>query len=218
MVPESKAASTPVRKLDHIIYVAPDLNVGIDTLEKLLGVRATPGGQHPEHGTRNALIGLGGRTFLEILGPDPDQPKPNRPRWFGIDSLTAPRLSGWAAADSNLEEMVGKAAAAGVQLGTVLRGRRENPDGALLSWRFTDPYVVLSDGLIPFFIDWENSPHPSELSAEGVTLVGMRAEHPDPEPVQRVLQQLGTDLQVQAGQRAALVAEFVCPRGRVVMR
>jgi len=213
-----EAASAPVRKLDHIIYATPDLNLGIDTLEKMLGVRATPGGQHPGHGTRNAFIGLGGRTFLEILGPDPDQPKPDRARWLGIDSLHMPRLNGWAAAESNLDKLVSKAAAVGFQLGAIHQGRRANPDGAALSWRFTDPYTVVADGLVPFFIDWGNSPHPSQHGAEGVTLISLRAEHPDPVAVQRVLSALELDLPVQRGSEAALIADLACPRGRVELR
>jgi Glyoxalase-like domain len=214
----SRAAQAPVRKLDHIIYATPDLNLGIDTLEKLLGVRAMPGGQHPGHGTRNAFIRLGGRTFLEILGPDPDQPRLDRPRWLGIDSLRMPRLNGWAVAESNLDELLGKAVAAGVKLGAIHQGRRKNPDGAALSWRFTDPYTVVADGLVPFFIDWGDSPHPSQRGAEGVTLIGFRAEHPDPAAVQRMLSALELDLPVQAGPEAALIADLACPRGRVELR
>jgi hypothetical protein len=214
----SEPASAPVRKFDHIIYATPDLQFGIDTLERVLGVRATPGGQHPGHGTRNAFIRLGDRTFLEILGPDPDQPAPDRPRWLGIDNLRAPRLNGWAAAESNLDALVCKAAAAGVKLGAIHEGRRENPDGAALSWRFTDPYFVLADGLVPFFIDWGDSPHPSQRGTEGVTLLSLRAEHPDPTPVQRILALLELDLPLQLGPEAALLAELACPRGRVELR
>ena len=214
----SQAAGTPVRKVDHLIYATPDLNLGIDKLEELLGVRAIPGGQHPGHGTRNALIRLGGRSFLEVLGPDPEQPRPKRPRWFGLDGLLTPRLNGWAAAESNLDEVVGKAAAAGVKLGAIHEGRRENPDGAVLSWRFTDAYAVVADGLVPFFIDWGDSPHPSQRGTEGVTLIGLLAEHPDTAPVQRMLSQLGLDLPVRAGPHATLIADLACPRGRVELR
>ena len=197
-----EAASAPVRKLDHIIYATPDLQFGIDTLEGMLGVRATPGGQHPGHGTRNAFIRLGDRTFLEILGPDPDQPALDRPRWLGIDSLRAPRLNGRAAAESNLDALVRKAAAGGARLRAIHEGRRENPDGAL----------------VPFFIDWRDSPHPSQCGAEGVTLISLRGEHSDLAPVQRVLSLLELDLPIQLGPEAALIAELACPRGRVELR
>ena len=43
-------------QVDHLVYATPDLKVGTDAIEKLLGIRATPGGQHPGMGTRNALV------------------------------------------------------------------------------------------------------------------------------------------------------------------
>src|SRR5687768_9929423 len=56
-------------QVDHLIFGTPDLAMGVETIEKLVGIRATPGGQHPGEGTRNALISLGPAIYLEILGP-----------------------------------------------------------------------------------------------------------------------------------------------------
>jgi hypothetical protein len=209
------AAGDILSRIDHLVYATPDLALGVETAEKLFGVRASPGGQHPGEGTRNALIALGQTSYFEIIGPDPEQPKPERGRRFGIDEIKAPRLTTWVAKGRDLDKFAADAAAHGVNLGAVIPGSRKRPDGVVLSWRYTDPRVVLADRLVPYFIDWGASPHPSATAARGVTLLSLRAEHPDADRVQRMLQQLGLDLTVSKGARPALVATFDSPRGRV---
>jgi glyoxalase-like protein len=213
-----RAANDVLRQVDHIVYATPDLSLGIETAEKLFGVRATPGGQHPGLGTRNALIALGPSSYLEIIGPDPDQPKPAGPRRFGIDDLKAPRLLTWVAKGKSLDTFAADAKAHGVDLGAVIPGSRKRPDGVVLKWTYTDPQTVLADRLIPYLIDWGTSPHPSATAAKGVTLVGLRAEHPDPERVQQMLRQLGVDLLVTRGPKPALIATFDSPKGRVELK
>ncbi len=213
-----RAAGGLLDRIDHLVYATPDLAVGIETAERLFGVRASQGGQHPGEGTRNALIALGPTSYFEIIGPDPDQPKPGRPRRFGIDEITAPRLTTWVAKGTGLEKFASDAAAHGVNLGAVISGSRKRPDGVVLSWRYTDPRVVLADRLVPYIIDWGASPHPSATAATGVTLLTLRAEHPDADHVQQMLRQLGFDLAVKRGPKPALMATFDSPNGRVELR
>lgn len=204
--------------VDHLVYATPDLQAGIDRIEKLLGVRASPGGQHPGRGTRNALISLGAGAYLEIIGPDPDQPAPAQPRPFGIDDLEEPRLVAWAAKGTGLEQLARDAARGGVTLGAMISGSRRRTDGVLLTWRYTDPRTVVADGIVPFFIDWGSTPHPAASAARGASLVALRAEHPDPQRVQNVLRHVRIDLTVEAGPRPALIAVVSGPRGRVELR
>jgi hypothetical protein len=205
-------------QVDHIVYATPDLQLGIDTAEQLFGVRATPGGQHPGLGTRNALIALGPASYLEIIGPDPAQPKPAGGRRFGIDDLSAPRLLTWVAKGQSLEKVAANAKALGIDLGAVISGSRNRPDGVVLKWTYTDPRVVLVDRLVPYLIDWGSSPHPSATAAKGVTLVSLRAEHPEAERAQTMLKQLGLALLVTRGAKPSLIATFNSPKGRVVLK
>ena len=205
-------------RVDHLVYATPDLALGVETAEQLFGVRASAGGQHPGEGTRNALLALGPTSYFEIIGPDPGQPTPARGRRFGIDEIKAPRLTTWVAKGTALETFASAALAHGVNLGAVIPGSRKRPDGIVLSWRYTDPRVVLADRLVPYFIDWGASPHPSASAAKGVTLLSLRAEHPDADRLQQMLRQLGLDLAVSKGARPALIATFDSPKGHVELR
>ena len=91
-------------------------------------------------------------------------------------------------------------------------------DGVVLSWRLTDPFTVLANGIVPFFIDWGQTPHPAQSAAQGSNLADLRAEHPGPKPVQEMLNRLALDLRVYAGSRPALIATITSPQGRVELR
>jgi hypothetical protein len=207
-----------VEQLDHLVYAVPDLDKGLDHLEVMLGVRAAAGGRHPGEGSRNALIGLGNGAYLEILAPDPGQPLPDRPLWLGLEGLGRPRLTAWAIPSAHIEQEAAQARASGVRLGPVETGGRKTPDGRLLAWKFTDPHVVVSEGLIPFLIDWGSSPHPAASAPAGVSLLALRAEHPNPAGVRTLVRALGLNLPVTKGPRAALIAGLQTPNGFVELR
>jgi hypothetical protein len=205
-------------RIDHLIYATPDPDRTVADLETQTGVRASAGGSHPGRGTRNALLALGARCYLEILGPDPGQPPPERPRTRGIDQLRAARLVGWAANAPDLENLSRRAMAQGVELGGVRPGSRRKPDGGLLQWRFTDPNKILLDGLVPFLIDWGGAAHPALDAARGCALLELRAEHPDPAAVLHALHALDLSIPVSKAAVPALVARIKSPRGAIVLR
>lgn len=205
-------------RIDHLVYATPDLDRSVEEIERLLGVRATPGGQHPGRGTRNALVALGPTSYLEIIAVDPDQPRPKDPRAFGIDELKVSRLVAWSIKGENLEQLRKEAISKGVLLGEVKTGRRRRTDGVELAWQVTDYSVTVADGIVPFFIDWGSSPHPADSAVQGASLIDLSAEHPDPGNVRQLLTRLAVDLKVARGSSPTLIATIDCPRGRVELR
>jgi hypothetical protein len=72
--------------IDHLTVTAPTLESGAEYVRRALGVTPGPGGQHPRMGTHNLLLRLGESAFLEVIAPEPGSCRPDRPRWFGLDS------------------------------------------------------------------------------------------------------------------------------------
>jgi len=205
-----------ISMLDHLVYVTPDVDSTIEQLERLLGVRAAIGGQHPGWGTRNALLSVGPLAYLEIMGPDPGQPEPAQARPFGIDALTGPRLVTWVARADDVQSVIENARRHGVDLGELQTRSRKKPDGSVLTWTMTDLTKDRRNGIVPYFINWGDSPHPAGGSPQGCRLLSLEASHPESKDVARTLKSLGIDLAVSPG-IAGLKATIECPRGRLVV-
>jgi hypothetical protein len=213
-----QTSQSRLTRIDHLVYATPDLARGASEIEALTGVRASPGGQHLAWATHNCLLALGADIYLEIIAPDPSQPKPPGVRPFGIDGLRHPRLVTWAARAAGLEDFTRTVAQRGVILGEVFSGSRVRSDGAMLTWQLTSPWTLLEGGLIPFFIDWGVSPHPAATASAGLSLVELRAEHPTPRVLAHTLRVLGVSLPIQLAPTASLVATIVGPKGQIELR
>ena len=171
-------------ELDHIVIGCAALDDGIDWVEKQLGVRPTPGGEHLAMGTHNALLKLGPRAYLEVIAIDPDGTTPARPRWFALDEpemrtqlAAGPRLITWAVRSESLAN----ACARVPDLGEILSMSRGEfhwkiavPENGSLAW----------GGILPTAIQWMPSEegtvlHPCDVLEEsGCELVRLQLSHP----------------------------------------
>src|SRR2546427_11880532 len=146
--------------VDHIVYGVFDLDEGIADLERRLGVRAAAGGRHPGRGTHNALLGLGGQTYLEVIARDPGQ-EPSSALPFALESLAEPRLVGWAVRTHGIDAFVERSRRAGYDPGEVREVSRVRPDGGRLAWRLAQNPPTGRSFLVSFVIRWLGKPHPS---------------------------------------------------------
>jgi hypothetical protein len=206
--------------IDHIVYGAPNLEAAVDELEKLFGVRATAGGKHPGAGTHNALMALGNGCYLEIIAPDPDQEPPaDRPMPFGVDKLKHGKLVTWALRVDDIQGSVERARRMGYDPGDPQPMSRDLPEGGTLKWTLTRSREPKGDGLVPFLIDWGDTPHPSTAAPRGCSLIRLRGEHPDAPSVLDALLALDTiDLTVIPGPEPALIAILDTPNGELELR
>jgi Glyoxalase-like domain len=185
--------------IDHLVYATTDLEKTVAEIADRLGVVPTPGGAHIGLGTRNELIGLGGDTYLELVGPDRDQPDPPNGRPFGIDTLVRPRLVAWCARPRRSLDQVARAASrTGWDVGPIAAMSRLRPDGVELSWQLTMPMISPAGvAPLPFLIDWGSSPHPTTSLNHEIALVHLRIECRDPEAMSNHLEAAGESSSVE---------------------
>jgi len=206
--------------VDHLALGIADLDEGIAWFEGMTGVKAVMGGSHPGWGTRNALISLGGRQYLEIIAPDPAQTV-YKPVNFQTDlrTLAEPRLIFWAAGTSDIAAIAENALRMALPIVGPIEGSRARPDGTVLQWktlRVRNKFAVQAAEPIPFFIEWASgSVHPSQDSPEGCELQSFEFEHPDPAGVMNALKSLGIEARATQARNARLRATLKTPQGMV---
>ena len=214
--------------IDHLVYGVPELSAGVARIAELLGVTAGRGGSHEGRGSHNALLSLGETAYLEIIAPDPAQPRPRGPRPFGLDTLVSPRLITFAVhatpgstpppdggARERLEQWRAHAAAHGYATGPVAAMSRRRPDGSLLEWHLCQQPVPPFGGSVPFLIDWGAADSPASSAPPGCRLLNLEVRSPDPEAVAAALRALGVSVRVRRAERPGLCAAIATPNGTV---
>jgi hypothetical protein len=175
-----------VIELDHLVVAARRLDEGARWLEGHLGVAPDAGGTHDGFGTHNALLRLGDDVYLEVLAPDPAQPRPPQPRLFGLDDPEirrllegGPRLLHWVVRTRDLSAAIAALARAAGEPESAL-GITTPMQRGDLRWTLS----IRADGArpphgLPSVIDWGRAPHPcARLPDRGVVLERLDVEAP----------------------------------------
>jgi hypothetical protein len=210
--------TTPaVDAVDHLLLGIGDLDKGIAWVKEKTGLAAVVGGVHPGIGTRNALLALGGRRYLEIIAPDPAQSTYS----FSADvrQLESPRLVMWAARATEIDTFAESLKDTGLQVFGPRDGSRARPDGKTLRWKAMAIGHPHRDGLvdpIPFFIEWAaDSPHPAEDSPKGCVLESLSFAHLQAEAVTKTFRSLDITANVTVAPEAKMTAVIRTPKGTI---
>lgn len=199
--------------LDHLALAAETLEAGVAHAEAALGVRLAPGGAHPLMGTHNRLLGLGD-LYFEVIAIDPAAPRPDFPRWFGLDGFAGPpRLTNWIA---RVDDMAAALAACPPGAGRALAVARGD-----LRWQMAVPETGLLpfDNLFPALICWQGNAHPCQrLPDSGLRLLRLEIAHPQADALRAALPGLAPDARLVFTPGApALRARFATPHGPRVL-
>lgn len=202
-------------QLDHLVVAGTDVSALVAWWVAESGQHPAVGGSHVGLGTKNALVGLGS-SYLELVGPDPDQDEPGQPRPFGIDDLPehSIRFTTFALGVRDIDEALDTMQSVGVKFGAATSMSREKPDGSILSWRLAAPTTY--DGVMPFLIEWgPGADHPSNALSSGCEVVSIGGQHPEGELLAEALDAIGAPCTIDVDPRPGLSAELSTPNGVV---
>jgi hypothetical protein len=170
---------------------------------------------HPGRGTRNALLSLGEKHYLEIIAPDPAQPDATNPLALRLRTLSEPRLVEWAAHTSNIAGVTDKLRTSNIAFDGPTPGSRKLPNGNVLHWK-TLAFNENPANLLPFLIEWApDSPHPSTDAPYGCALVRFEIFAPDPDSLAKMAALLSLDVVVSKAGKPRLHAILGSPNGKV---
>lgn len=204
------------RKIDHIVYCVPNLEKAVADLESKLGIKAKIGGRHLTEGTKNAIINLGNKCYLEILAIDHNNKEIQGPRWMGIDLIQSPKITRWALKSSNINEDSKALSKHNPQMGQVQGGSRKMQNGDTLTWEIAMPLSQPEIEIAPFITDWSNSEtHPTDNLNDQCELLELRLMHPKSHEFKNLFDTMNIDIRITFSEKASIGISIKCPNGIV---
>ncbi len=204
--------------LDHLVWLAEDLDAACAQFERMSDVKPEYGGKHPG-GTHNAIVGLGPQVYLEIVAPQAGAD--DRHPWVAAARRRPePHLYSYCMRSAvSLADLASRAQQAGYRTIGPSAGSRNLPTGDLLEWELLIPLVSGTGGAMPFHIDWSDSPHPAVQSPSAARLTGFAAQHPDPDSIRAAMELFAPGVELdQSEGGVTLTAELDTPKGKVVLK
>lgn len=208
--------------LDHVSFaVGPNGLAGTTSeLGQLLGATFLDGGAHPRFGTRNMILPLQNRQYLEVVTVL-DHPASDKAA-FGKAVRERSEAGGgwmaWCVSVDNMEEVerrIGRHA---------VPGNRRRPDGFNLEWRQIGTSSMRADPQLPYVTAWDIDPseHPSQMAESDISLIALDiAGSPQRlsdwlgEPVIDALEEIEVNWTAPNGLPGIMAATFRTPNGDV---
>ena len=157
-----------VTRLDHVVVLVRDLGAAVRDYESL-GFAVTPGGEHADGLTRNALIPFHDGSYLELVAfLDPDGSRDNVWGWRRF--VSSGGLIDYCVASDDLGADARRLEDLGFDVDGPHDGGRRLPGGPEIRWRVAR---IRQDGrVMPFLIE-DLTPRSSRVPS------GTAAEHPN---------------------------------------
>jgi len=135
-------------RIDHVLLAAPDLDDAAERLRAEYGLVSVAGGTHPQWGTGNRIVPLGGQ-YLEIIAVTDPSAAARHPfgQWVGSAAANGAVLAALMVEPDDFD-----AACTRLSLSPT-PGRRTRPDGTSVSWRLAGVAEAISRN-VPCFISW----------------------------------------------------------------
>ena len=185
--------------IDHLVFGCDDLQDGTSFLEQTLGVGFAGGGKHTLMATHNRLLKLQDSIYFEAIAIDHEAVQKHgnigRKRWFSLDEdrtkkrlAQSPRPLTWVVAVGDIYDAASKCGYDAGKITTMTRGD--------LEWMLTiaENGTLVEDGLLPGLIQWPGGRNPAnKLPESGTRLQRVILQHPQPDVIGQIIDQLGID-------------------------
>jgi hypothetical protein len=159
--------------LDHVSFAVGTDGLAGTTAElgRLLNAKFIDGGVHPRFGTRNMILPLKNRQYLEVVEVL-DHPASDKAAFGKAVRERSDAGGGWMAWCVSVDDMeeverrIGRHA---------VPGNRHRPDGFNLQWRQIGTSSMRADPQLPYVTCWDIDPseHPSQMVESDIELVAI---------------------------------------------